>query len=277
VSLLNLHEDERSKPAAWIPVGWIPNYIDARAKGLRPTQGYESMPARKMRLFHMCWIELLDGWAERTRDAMILTWADSVQRSSRIFLGGLLGDQQEGDKFTGEPATCHRCLAARKDYLVPNAYAPVKSSKRMRLRVETAASGANLPGVRDKWVVKWDSDGRNVRPGPGKLNISNTQISHTNTIQLGVKHYEAQRKKAGAHLLFNAFWLIPHFCVNLMYMRDPMHQIDNGIIISFLKAILRKYSECVELVLNNVGMAAKKLTSRLRLLLRKYTNATGHR
>ena len=93
----------------------------------------------------------------------------------------------------------------------------------------------------------------------------------------GVKHYEAQRRKAGAHLLFNAFWLIPHFCVNLMYMRDPMHQIDNGVIITFLKAILRKYRECVENTLDKIGLAAKKLTSRLRLLLRKYTNATGHR
>ena len=90
-------------------------------------------------------------------------------------------------------------------------------------------------------------------------------------------HYESQGKKAGAHLLFNAFWLIPHFCVNLMYMRDPMHQIDNGIIISFLKAILRKYRECVESALGKIGLAAKKLTLRLRLLLRKYTNVTGHR
>ena len=95
----------------------------------------------------------------------------------------------------------------------------------------------------------------------------------------GAIHYESQRKKAGAHLLFNAFWLIPHFkfCVNLMYMRDPMHQIDNGIIIAFLKAILRKYRECVESALGKIGLAAKKLTLRLRLLLRKYTNVTGHR
>jgi len=93
----------------------------------------------------------------------------------------------------------------------------------------------------------------------------------------GAMHYESQRKKAGAHLLFNAFWLIPHFCVNLMYMRDPMHQIDNGIIIAFLKAILRKYRECVESTLGKIGLAAKKLTLRLRLLLRKYTNVTGHR
>jgi hypothetical protein len=38
----------------------------------------------------------------------------------------------------------------------------------MRLRVEAAAAGAHLKGAaRDKWVVKWDPDGRNVRPGPG--------------------------------------------------------------------------------------------------------------
>ena len=98
---------------------------------------------------------------------MILTWADGVQRSSRIFLGGLLGDQQEGDKFTGEHCVYHRCFAARKGYLVSDAPAQAKSSKRMRLKVEAAAAGAHLKGARDKWVAKWDSDGRNVRPGPG--------------------------------------------------------------------------------------------------------------
>ena len=93
----------------------------------------------------------------------------------------------------------------------------------------------------------------------------------------GAIHYESQRKKAGAHLFFNAFWLIPHFCVNSMYVRDRMHQIASGIIIAFLKAILRKYRECVESTLGKIGLAAKKLTLRLRLLLRKYTNVTGHR
>jgi hypothetical protein len=72
----------------------------------------------------------------------------------------------------------------------------------------------------------------------------------------GVKHYEARWKKAGAHLLFNAFWLIPHFCVNVMYMRDPMHQIDNGVVNTFLKAILREYRECVETALDKIGLAA---------------------
>ena len=84
-------------------------------------------------------------------------------------------------------------------------------------------------------------------------------------------------EEGGGTSSFQRIWLILHFCVNLMYMRDPMHQIDNGIIIAFLKAILRKYRECVESILGKIGLAAKKLTLRLRLLLRKYTIVTGHR
>lgn len=167
MSLLNLHEDERSKPTAWIPVGFLPVYKDDRAKGLRPGSGYESICARKIRLFHRCWIEFLDGWEEKTRNAIMLPWGDGAQRRTNIFFGGLLGDQQEGDKYTAESVVCHRCTAARTDYLNPHAPAHPKTMKRMRLNVEAAASGAHLKGSRDKWVVKWDPDGRNVRPGPG--------------------------------------------------------------------------------------------------------------
>ena len=61
-----------------------------------------------------------------------------------------------------------------------------------------------------------------------------------------------------------------------MYMRDFMHQIDSGVIISFLKAILRKFKECVEIPLNIAGAAANKLTNRLRKLLGKEKTASGH-
>jgi hypothetical protein len=61
-----------------------------------------------------------------------------------------------------------------------------------------------------------------------------------------------------------------------MYMRDTMHQIDSGVIISFLKAILRKFRECVENPLNIAGAAATKLTNRLRMLLGKEKQASGH-
>ena len=61
-----------------------------------------------------------------------------------------------------------------------------------------------------------------------------------------------------------------------MYMRDPLHQIDSGVIVSFLKAILRKFKECVEGPLNIAGAAADKLTNRLRALLGKKKTASGH-
>ncbi len=61
-----------------------------------------------------------------------------------------------------------------------------------------------------------------------------------------------------------------------MYMRDTMHQIESGVIISFLQANLRKFRECAELPLGIAGAAAKKLTSKLRNLLGKQTSASGH-
>lgn len=52
VSLLNLTEEERSKPENWIPVGWIPFYSNELSK--RPSSGYESDSARYHRLMHDC-------------------------------------------------------------------------------------------------------------------------------------------------------------------------------------------------------------------------------
>ena len=101
VSLLNLHEDERSQPSAWIPVGRLPVYNEERDE--RPGQGYESASARKHRLYHRCWAEFLDGWAERTKESEVLPWADGASRQTLFFLGGELGDQLEGDGYTGEP------------------------------------------------------------------------------------------------------------------------------------------------------------------------------
>ena len=53
--------------------------------------------------------------------------------------------------------------------------------------------------------------------------------------------YESSRSVAGAHLLFNAFWLCSSFCIFQMHMRDSLHQIDHGIIIHVLRGILRLF------------------------------------
>jgi hypothetical protein len=81
-----------------------------------------------------------------------------------------MGDQQEGDKYTGEPCMCHRCYAPRSHYLDAAEY-EVKTMRKVRQRVEIAAAGGFLKGSGSKRVVKWDLDGRNVRPGPGIIAI----------------------------------------------------------------------------------------------------------
>ena len=166
--LLNLHEEERTKPRNWVPVGWIPVYDDSRDK--RPGRGFDAASARKIRLYHQCWIEFLDGWAERTKDAMLLPWADGVTRSTRLFIGGVMGDQQEGDKYTGGACVCHRCFAPRSKYLDTADY-EVKTMRKVRQRVEIAAAGGYMKGSRGKRIVRWDADGRNVRAGPGIILI----------------------------------------------------------------------------------------------------------
>ncbi len=136
----------------------------------RPARGYESTAAQKIRLYHQCWIEFLDGWAERTKDAIFLPWADGFTRLTLLFIGCVMGDQQEGEKYTGEPCMCHRRFAPRTHYLATADY-EVKTMRKVRQRVEVAAAGGFMSGSWSKRVVKWDSDGSNVRPGPGIIEM----------------------------------------------------------------------------------------------------------
>ena len=92
VSLLNLTEEERSKPENWIPVGWIPIYDKELSK--RPSSGYESDSARYNRLMHDCFRNFLKDWDTKTKHTVNIVYGDDVCRQTRFFLGGLLGDQQ---------------------------------------------------------------------------------------------------------------------------------------------------------------------------------------
>jgi hypothetical protein len=82
-----------------------------------------------------------------------------------------MGDQQEGDKYTGEPCMCHRCFAPRKRYLDTDQEFEVKTMRKVRQRVEIAAAGGVMKGSNRQRIVKWDPDGRNVRPGPGNTSF----------------------------------------------------------------------------------------------------------
>jgi hypothetical protein len=138
-----------------------------------------------------------------------------------------------------------------------------KSGSEQRLEITRAAAGNGIhvrgmqPGAS---VVNWGEAPDHVHsPGPNAAN------------------YERFRESAGAHLVFSAFWKNQHFCVHQMLMRDPMHQIDLGAIVHLLRAILRKFNECVETTLDVCGLATKWLGQRVRLRLAKRNGRDGQR
>jgi hypothetical protein len=121
-----------------------------------------------------------------------------------------------------------------------------------QLQLEAAAGSHS----RGRAVVEWDADGRR-RAGPG------------------VKSYDRIRKMFG-HLVRNAFWAVPGFCIYSMCMRDPMHQIDHGVIVFLLRAILWRYMETVEKQLGlAAGTAVTKLTARINMVLGKRKDDEG--
>ena len=118
-------------------------------------------------------------------------------------------------------------------------------------------SGAHSRGVP---VVEWGADGRRKA---GASSQSYTRV----------------RKIAGSHLVQNAFWLATGFCACQMLMRDPMHQIDHGVVVFLLRAILRRYIETVEEPLKAAKSAyetaADKLTARLNNILGRRVDEVG--
>ena len=155
---------------------------------------------------------------------------------------------------------CHRCSAAKDDFL---SVGSIKTMDARRKKITRAASGIDLPdllrGTSAQKIVDWGEDGSAHRPGPMSM------------------HYEDGRTRCGAHLLFNAFWLIPHFCSHQMLMRDSMHAIDLGVIITLIRAILRALFELVELLLDIDGRAAAKLEARFRNVLASRVGPDGQR
>lgn len=213
---------------------------------MRPKQGFEALPSRTMNLFHQCFRLLLSEVVGQ--GPLDITWSDGISRTSAFFMGGIIGDQQEADRVTCQFGVCHRCHVKRADFLETNLHAPQRTTWAMKKAILEAAEGKYSRG---RAVVTWDADG-------GR---------HAGT---AVKGYDRVRKIVGAHLVQNAFWLLHGFCSYQMCMRDPMHQIDHGVIVFVLRAILWRYVETVENAVPALaGKAVEKLTARLNMVLGK--------
>ena len=90
MSLLNLHEEVRSQPAAWVPVGFIPNY-DAKLATHRKGTGFASDASRKLDIFHQCF-RLLLAELVGLEGTMDISWGDGITRTCTLNLGGFIGD-----------------------------------------------------------------------------------------------------------------------------------------------------------------------------------------
>jgi hypothetical protein len=88
---------------------------------------------------------------------------------------------------------------------------PSKSGRGRRRDITRAAAGKNI-------VL------RGMQPGKPVVNWGEAP-DHVHSTGPNTANYEWFRAHAGAHLVFNAFWKVQHFCVHQMLMSDPMHRI----------------------------------------------------
>ncbi len=134
---------------------------------------------------------------------------------------------RECDNFTCESAqTRHCCTATRNEIMSTTVFASRSGCGRRR-DITRAAAGKDLQlrGMQTgEPVINWGGAPVHAcSPGPNRVK------------------YEQFRARAGAHLVFNAFWKIQHFSVHQMLMSDPMHQIDLGAIVHLIRVILRRF------------------------------------
>ena len=99
-----MHESERSKPGRWLPFAWMPNYDEAKARQ-RPTAGYECHRSRRARLEHQCLSYIFDRWDERTAERIKLMWEGKIELPTKLYLGAIVVDHPQLDKFTGGSCT----------------------------------------------------------------------------------------------------------------------------------------------------------------------------
>jgi hypothetical protein len=80
---------------------------------------------------------------------------------------------------------------------------------------------------------------------------------------------ELFRARAGAHLVFNAFWNIQHFCVNQMLMRDHIHQFDLSAIVNLIRGILLQVTLVCRDSIGQGQPRCKTMRQRFELMLAK--------
>ena len=124
---------------------------------------------------------------------------------------------------------CQRCAARKGDFSSADfrgsVTTSVDSTATRREGIAQAASGVDLP--------------KTIRCASMEAVVDWGDVSEIHSTGPNSAHYEdARRQYAGLILCFDTFWLLPRFCVYQMLMRDSMHTIDLGVIVTLIRAIL---------------------------------------
>jgi hypothetical protein len=99
-----MHESERSKPSRWVPFAWMPVYKEELAPN-RPKKGYDSHKSRRARLEHQALAYVLHDWDERTAERKKVFWGGSTERQTKVYLGAVVVDHPQLDKYTAGSRT----------------------------------------------------------------------------------------------------------------------------------------------------------------------------
>ena len=71
----------------------------------RPKTGYHSHKARRVRLEHQALAYVLHDWDERTAESKKVFWGGSTERPTKVYLGAVVVDHPQLDKFTAGAGT----------------------------------------------------------------------------------------------------------------------------------------------------------------------------
>ena len=83
----------------------------------RPKTGYHSHKARRVRLEHQALAYVLSDWDERTAESKKVFWGGSTERPTKIYLGAVVVDHPQLDKFTAGSGTWFQRICYNYEYI----------------------------------------------------------------------------------------------------------------------------------------------------------------
>jgi hypothetical protein len=71
----------------------------------RRKEGYDSHKARRVRLEHQALAHVFQDWDERTAERKKVFWGGKVERPTKVYIGAVVVDHPQLDKYTAGSRT----------------------------------------------------------------------------------------------------------------------------------------------------------------------------